>query len=106
MKKIILGACLISMPAVAGGTAGGGGLGKEQPLELALLMADHAELLATIPDPGLEKTIVIPETYRRTRARLSVSETAPVTIEGHDLSVKSLHGGIVDLEEISQLVTD
>jgi hypothetical protein len=29
MKKIIIGICLISLPVFAGGTAGGGGLGKQ-----------------------------------------------------------------------------
>lgn len=56
-----------------------------------------------IPDLGLQKKYVEADLYRRTIARLSTREATAVVIEGLEIQVKPLKGGIVDLQEQSQL---
>ncbi len=97
-KLIVLPILAFTRLLFAGGISGGG--------PPPLMLEPDMIIMSTIPDLGLEKTPVSPEVYRRAMARLSLdkAETAPISIDGRDLEVKALRGGIVDVDETSQLI--
>lgn len=91
----------------ASGSIGGGGLGKEQLIELENMLEERTKdyFPIDIPDLGLEKLTVDPKGYRRTLLRLSIMDQTSIrTSDGIEISVKSLDGGIVDLEESTQII--
>ena len=79
--------------AFAGGSLGGGGLGKQNQI--------------LVPDLGLSGTRPIgQDIYRRTLARLSYHPEQLLKLDGEELVVKTLGLGIVDLKERVQLVPE
>lgn len=99
MKKLVMVIpCLLSASLLrAGGISGGGPPAAANIDERTLVL---------IPDLGIEKTIVPRDVYRRLALRLSAekTETTPIILNGDEIQVKSLRGGIVNLEETSQIV--
>lgn len=102
-KIAILSVFFLAGSAYGGGTIGGTGPSVSEGL---------AGLLSS-PDILREKIEVSPELYRRTRARLAVSETAPMLLDSpvarkqvptNEIKVKLLNGAIVEHSEAFQIV--
>ena len=102
MKYLLL-LFIVSGSAYAGGSLGGGGLGKAS---LFLSLTDRAGLVEsfTVPDLGLTEKTVSMDQYRRARIRLSLSGDRPLEIDS--IAVKAKSGGVVDLLESFQIVPD
>lgn len=95
---------ILSVLFLAGSAYGGGTIGGTGPSVSGLLSS---------PDILREKIEVSPELYRRTRARLAVSETAPMLLDSpvagmqvptNEIKVKLLSGAIVEHSEAFQIV--
>jgi hypothetical protein len=104
-KIAILSAFFLAGSAYGGGTIGGTGPSVSEGL---------AGLFSS-PDILRGKIEVSPGLYRRTRARLAVSETAPMLLDTpaariyvptNEIKVKLLSGAIVEHSEAFQIVAE
>lgn len=97
MKKIIALASLHSSLLIAGQTGGGGGLGKQLPSDLMVLMTDR-----------LPSVNIAPDILRRAEARLSVEgmESVEMPLEGSSVLVRKLNSSVIDIDFTKRFIAE